>query len=282
MYDNNQLGRNIQRLREIYGDTLDDLGNGIGFAKSTVKGYENGSRKPVPDTLKAIATRYGKTVDELLSTDLTDLGRRDVQLFSLSSIFEIFKILMPLSCSTEVMKNAAFKKAYDYCQRILNAFDKGETIRGSIISDSTELFLKAIEETESPESVANLVWCIFVWWSQLFDSNELLLLQNRLLTKRIDMMELFRSIKKVSPEVEEKRQNFVLDVDELLCGAIKALKSDENWSDLGDYYLALRFINGLVDTKMSSEMNTAIGIQLMLAYSQLGNKYAKTFLRCCQ
>lgn len=55
MEDNNLLGRNIQRLREIHGDTLVELGAAIGFAKSTIKGYENGSRKPDPDTLKTIA-----------------------------------------------------------------------------------------------------------------------------------------------------------------------------------------------------------------------------------
>lgn len=55
MKDNNLLGKNIQHLREIHGDTLDELGAAIGFAKSTIKGYENGSRKPDPDTLKALA-----------------------------------------------------------------------------------------------------------------------------------------------------------------------------------------------------------------------------------
>ena len=44
--DDNQLGRNIQHLRIIYNETLDGLGSVIHCAKSTVKGYENGSRKP--------------------------------------------------------------------------------------------------------------------------------------------------------------------------------------------------------------------------------------------
>ena len=32
MKDNNLLGKNIQHLREIHGDTLDELGAAIGFA----------------------------------------------------------------------------------------------------------------------------------------------------------------------------------------------------------------------------------------------------------
>ena len=98
----------------------------------------------------------------------------------------------------------------------------------------------------------------------------------------MDMLELSRAIKKVSPEVESKRQGFISDMDELLCESIKALKSDEKWSDLGDYYLALRYTNGLVDTDLSAEMNVTMGIQLMIAYAQLDNKYAKVFIQCCR
>ena len=275
---NNLLGRNIQRLREIHGDTLETLGDAIGFAKSTIKGYENGSRKPDPDTVKTIANYYGKTVDELMHTDLTSLEKINLQQISLSSIVEIFKKTMPLFSSKEAMNNASFKKGYDLSQRILKAFTKGETLRGSIITDVTELFIQAINETEAPEAIANLVWSIFVWWAQLFDAKEMLELQNKILAKKIDFIELSREMKNVSPEVESSRQGFISDFDELLCGSIKSLKSDKSWSDLGDYYLALRYTNGLVDTALSPEMNVTIGLQLMIAYAQLDNKYAKIFL----
>lgn len=49
--DDNQLGKNIKHLREMYGETLHELGEVIHFERSTVKGYENGSRKPDPHTL---------------------------------------------------------------------------------------------------------------------------------------------------------------------------------------------------------------------------------------
>ena len=73
--NDNQLGKNIQHLREMHGETLNELGEVIHFARSTVKGYENGSRKPDPKTLNSIAKHYGKTVDELLYTDLTELDK---------------------------------------------------------------------------------------------------------------------------------------------------------------------------------------------------------------
>lgn len=48
--DDNLLGRNIQHLREIYGETLEALGVEVGFAKSKIKGYERraGTLKHLP------------------------------------------------------------------------------------------------------------------------------------------------------------------------------------------------------------------------------------------
>lgn len=282
MIDNNLLGENIQRLRIIHGDTLENLGNAIGFAKSTIKGYENGSRKPDLDTVKSIANYYGKTVDELMYTDMTNLEKIDVQHIFLLSYVEIFKNTMPLFYSKEAMENIAFKNGYDLSQRILSAFTSGETLRGTIITDVVEHFGQAINELEGMESTANFLWSIFVWWSQMFDTQKMLELQNKLLSNRVDMMELSREIKNVSPEMESRRQEFISNFDELVYEAIKNLKSQKSWSDLGDYYLALRYTNGLVDSGLSAEMNVTLGIQLMITYAQLDNKYAKTFLWSCR
>ena len=62
----NQLGRNIQHLRKLHKETLEELGNVIFCAKSTVKGYENGSREPDFKTLQRLAAHYNKSIDELL------------------------------------------------------------------------------------------------------------------------------------------------------------------------------------------------------------------------
>ena len=70
----NQLGRNIQHLRKMHSETLGELGSSIHCAKSTVKGYENGSRKPDLETLQLLVAHYNKTVDELLFSDLTQVG----------------------------------------------------------------------------------------------------------------------------------------------------------------------------------------------------------------
>ena len=80
--DDNQLGRNIQHLREMHNETLEELGSVIHCAKSTVKGYENGSRKPDLQTLQSLAAHYNKPVDELLHTNLTGVENISLDLNS--------------------------------------------------------------------------------------------------------------------------------------------------------------------------------------------------------
>lgn len=60
---------------------------------------------------------------------------------------------------------------------------------------------------------------------------------------------------------------------------LKALKSEQEWSDLADYYLALHYVVGMVDNNLSTEMNSAVGMQMMLSFMTLGNSHAFSFFK---
>lgn len=107
--DDNQLGRNIQHLRKIHGETLDELGKAIISAKSTVKGYENGSRKPDLEKMQLLASHYNKSVDELLYTDLTGLDSVEMDLNSSEHMIELFNIIIPLYDDAYVDDNDGYK-----------------------------------------------------------------------------------------------------------------------------------------------------------------------------
>ena len=279
--DDNQLGRNIQHLRIIYSETLDELGSIIHCAKSTVKGYENGSRKPDLQTLQLLSAHYNKPVDELLYTDLTGLEKISIDLNSPAHTTELLSVILPLYCSEEAMKNSHFKSGYDLSQRLLEAFSNAEVLSGNVIVRIFESFVKATEGSETPEAVANLVWSVFVWWSQMFDTSKLLLLQNKLLSKKLSIKD-YMSLKATEDvSITEKKTGFISDFDEIVTEALKALKSEQEWSDLADYYLALRYVVGMVDTDLSAEMNSEVGMQMMLSFMTLGNSHAFTFCKTC-
>lgn len=277
----NQLGKNIQHLRIIHDETLEELGGIIHCAKSTVKGYENGSRKPDLQTLQLLATHYNKPVDELLHTDLTGLENISINLNSPEHTTELMRIIFPLYSSEDAMENPNFKNGYDLSQRLLAAFSKAEVLPGNMIVRIFESFATAADESESPEAAANLVWSIFVWWSQIYDTNKLLSLQDKLLSKKLSLKD-WMSLKDTEDEsVAEKRASFITDFDAIITEALKVLKSEQEWSDLADYYIALRYVVGMVDTDLSTEMNSAVGMQMMLSFMMLGNSHAFIFCKTC-
>lgn len=279
--DDNQLGRNIQHLRIIHNETLDELGSIIHCAKSTVKGYENGSRKPDLQTLQLLSAHYNKLVDELLYTDLTGLEIISIDLNSPAHTTELLRVILPLYSSEEAMKNPNFKNGYDLSQRLLEAFSNAEVLSGSVIARIFEAFVKATDESESPEAVANLVWSVFVCWSHIADTNKLLTLQNKLLSKKLSIKDYMSLKDTEDSSIIEKKAGFVSYIDDTITEALKALKSKQEWSDLADYYLALRYVVGMVDTDLTMEMNSAVGMQMMLSFRTLGNSYAFTFCKAC-
>ena len=277
----NQLGRNIKHLREMHAETLDELGAVIHCAKSTVKGYENGSRKPDLQTLQAIGMHYNKTVDELMNTDLTDLGDLTLDLNSLSGMIQLINVIVPLYRSDKAMENDNFRKGYELAQRLLDGFSKAEVMSGNIIVRIFESFITAAEESESPESVANLMWSIFIWWTQMYDPDQILSLQNKMLSKKLTFKDYMKLRDTEDAKTKEKRESFIKDFDEIINVTLRALKSEQEWSDLADYYLALRYVVGMVDTELTYEMNSAVGMQMMLSFMTLGNDLAFKFCDTC-
>ena len=99
----NQLGKNIRHLREINGETLEDLGSKVFLSKTTISGYESGRRKPDFEKLVVIAKHFGKTVDELLHTDLTEIQASDINDKSVADIIEIYRKIFPLESADKIL-----------------------------------------------------------------------------------------------------------------------------------------------------------------------------------
>ncbi len=277
--DDNQLGKNIQHLRKMYGETLNDLGKVITFGKSTVKDFESGRRKPDIKTLNKIAKHYGKTVDELMSTDLTELNEVKMEANSINDMVNLFQIILPLFYSEDAIKNAKFEKGYKYCRRIVESCFNGQELRGTIIVDAFQAYADAAEEIDSPEIVANLMWTIFVLWTQIIDVKEMRSWQSKLLSNGFDIKDYMNMRENESDEVKEKKLAFVSDFDEIIIRIIKTLKSDLKWADLGDYYIALKYVMAMVDSDLSPEMSSAAGMQMMMTFAKIGNPHALNFIK---
>ena len=94
---------------------------------------------------------------------------------------------------------------------------------------------------------------------------------------KTDLKELRYEYQKDAKKTSSKKKEFICEIDNLLIELISELKLNEQWSQLGDYYLALRYVLGLIDTGYSDEMNQIIGTQMLIAFSQVENKYSLDF-----
>lgn len=278
--DENIIGKNIKHLRMMRGETMDELGSVLHVTKSTVEGYESGRRLPDAKKLEVIAKYYGKTVDEMMHNKIYEIdGVDSTKIVEMKELLNVFLRIFPLIETEKAYENEAFSKGMKEIREMLNLIYNGEEVDGNIISEICECFEDAIE-AEVIECVANMIWCIFFLWTQQYaDIDKMRKIQHRIVNKQVDWKELIYENQKNNKAVSDQRKRFIVDFDESLFGLISILKETEQWSQLGDYYLALRYVFGIVDTEYSEEMNQLIGLQMLLAFVQIGNKYALDFFK---
>ena len=115
----------------------------------------------------------------------------------------------------------------------------------------------------------------------MYDPDQMLSLHNKILSKKLTFKDYMRLRDTEDAKTKEKRTSFIKDFDEIINVTLRALKSEQEWSDLADYYLALRYVVGMVDTELTYEMNSAVGMQMMLSFMTLGNDLAFKFCDTC-
>ena len=277
--DETVLGKNIQYMRELHGETLEELGSVLYMAKSTIKDYESGRRNPNQETIKKISQYFGKTVDEMLNAKLYELEKFDsTEIVDIDVLQDVFYQILPLVESKEAYENDSFSKGMVIIKKMLNSFRKGDTVKGLVISEAMECFAEAVEAGVH-EAVANMLWCIFFLWSEQYtDLDALKKFQSRVVAKQVDWKEMIYETKRNAKKTEKRKMEFVEDFDCILNELIGELKGMEKWASLGDYYLALRYVLGMVETDFSNEMNQAVGMQMMQSFAHIGNEYALEYL----
>ena len=181
----NILGLNIKHLRKIQKETQKQLADYLHVDERTVQGYEAGRRRPDLSLLIKIAAHYGKTVDALLLYDLTEAEPIGFDFNSVPSVMDALYTIFPIYSSDDAMKNNYFKKGYELSQKLLKGFSKNEIMPGDIIVRIFEAYAHAADESGSPESIANILWCLFIWWNQLYDKETLINLRNKQMSKKL-------------------------------------------------------------------------------------------------
>lgn len=283
----NNIGKNIRTLRTAHNETQNDLARKINVEENTIVMYETGKRQPDMQKLQAIANHYGFPVDRLVSEELNDL---DFSLHTLTwgKYISVFEVQFPI-ISTEVSKeNQLFLRGYTLTQSIMQKLKKGpEAIYQQTIEDAMEAFAGAYDECASlPEAIANMLWLMFISYALMPDEHSVKMgeavLYGKSLKKDFVKKYVLKDANPVSEKDAANKREYVKDSQDGMLQLIRILKQSDTYSDLADYYLAMRYAIGMVANDYSDDLNKTIGMEMLTAYASLGNQYVLNYFRAVQ
>lgn len=278
-----QLGLNIRALRNAYGETQEELGEELGVEKNTVSNYENGKREPNKDMLSKMAKHYSVSVEELVNSDLTEIGEITVDA---NAFWKNIETVFPLVESDQAMSNVNFKKAYKAHMQIYDGLHALNMDAMDSLEHCYEGYLEAYEDKESAlEAAANFIAITFfltMMWKltpEVFNNRPAALLQAESKDNKVKEI-----IDNVSPDLEKDAKellNYFEDPEmiELLDEMKTKLKHSHKYSEIADYYLALQYVYGLVNNGLDYQYNQRIGAEMMSAFLSVGNPYAARYLK---
>ena len=287
--DNDSLiGENIRSLREFYGETQEQLADALHVAKNTISNYETNIRTPDHAKLNAIAKHFSVSEEQLLHGDFSKIGKSNYdEVYFWKNIEKSF----PIVSSKKALKNESFKKALIYHKALYRGMHHLEwdsiihieqyvDVYMDYIDKCIEFYFEAYENEESKlEAAINIIAIIFLFDSTSVNTRNIVSNRPAILkqvapkSKKIErIMNGDNTDWEDDSEIETffEDQEMMDDIQKMLT----ELKHSKEYSDIADYYLALRYLNGMIDNGMPLELKTVIGDEMLNSLIFVGNSYA--------
>lgn len=278
------IAKNIKDIRKAHGETQSDLATAINVSDTTIANYEAGTRLPDMEKIKAIAEHYGFPVDRLINEDFSSMD------FTLSTLtwekaIEVMAVQFPIISTEKAMQNPDFAEGYLRTQKIWNKIKEGQSaIMRNVFEYALQKYEKAIiSESCVVESVANVLWITFMIYAMMPDEHSSKMGEAVLFGKSLKHNFVKNYVLKdsnpISEENSKNKRAYILDSQETIVELIRVLKTSEEYADLADYYTALRYVIGMIANDYSDDLNKTIGMEMLISYAELGNKYVINYLK---
>ncbi|NOU73440.1 helix-turn-helix domain-containing protein [Paenibacillus sp. LMG 31458] len=277
------LRKNIRDLRKAHGESQQELGRTIGYEHNMISMIESGARDVSMETLQAIASHYGYPLDQLIRADFSELNYADLAL-TWENVVSMIKVVLPLLVSDKALEDECFAKGYKFTQEIADSFSKADSvIMRSVFERAMDAYAESLEKYETKESAANMLWLIYVQYSLLPDEHWIAIGKaiqfGKAHGKDFVKKYVLSKEKNITEAQKTNKMQYARDLSGSILAFIEFLKSSPEYANIADYYLALRYIIGIVDTDYSQEINQIIGMEMMLSYLSLGNPYAFSYFK---
>ncbi|MGT2959227.1 helix-turn-helix domain-containing protein [Streptococcus bovimastitidis] len=281
-----RLGQNLKQIREKNGETITDLSEILGKAINTISQYENNKRKPNYEDLEKISNHYNVSIDDLLYSDLSDSLETVKMLNNIKNNYEFLNkkclIMFPILSSTEAKQNQKFTRAIKLHKSWFNNF---EHFTDHEMDELFDLYFDLYFETDLAVVRANILGIIFLVasmgnMSEIRDEF-LSFIKHQGKTNKYNNTKFFVSnfyLDRKKTSLDEIIDTSKSEIDNFILLLLSNLKGSETLYNLREYYLALRYIFGIINNSFNEINNNNFGILLMLDLEKMGNKYAKNYL----
>lgn len=281
-----QLSINIRKLRQLHGETQDELAAAIGVSGAMISYYENEKRIPTRDELYLISKRYGVTISQLYG-DCSNIHYHPNVLINDRENKEIILCnLLPIIQSDHALENTNFKEALDLHLKIYEFICNDDLQSAELLNDRcTRLYKKAVEEGVT-EASANLIWWPmyrlvgFYVFNRKLKESKLKKKGDATLSDLFDegLLPTLNDVE-VDEEFEETRSAVIDSYLPDIMKNIYCLKnsSDIGLQDLGDYYIALGYYYDITNDRLSKEENRMVGKEMLRMCWLLKNRYAEDY-----
>lgn len=272
-----KLGWNIKCLREAYRMTEEQLAYAVGVTRQAICNYENGSRIPNRDIIVKLANHFLITENELIYGDFSKMTYPGAKIEDTETTKAAVDLILPLVSSESAIKNRAFKNALASHEAIYAGLKSGIPYSNQELEKCMELYQDALNDGVV-EAAANLMWWL-LFLGMMYSNYELLDGVDDLQNHRISGEEFLRrhylkncddesfEISSEIAEVRRERRQFLRESEDSIRSLLEILKKNPGYSALADYYLALRYMQGVINNSNSDALNKAIGEEMMVAFS---------------
>lgn len=272
------LGNNIRNLRNYYNESREELAEILGFELSTISNYELGYRVPDEDTLNKIAKHFNISVDILMNEDVSIIKSININHKKIEELNNFCELLFPIVATKEDLKNKKFKNAYEKHKKLFNG--DLEDIKKEAF-DIYNLY-KELSNTGNIHSIINMlsVSSFLKFYLLIFTPENIKVFnQTEDLNNSISDVQIKNIIKNGLNDLKEESKykktvsNFISQCTDIIFDLIKKLKNN-NYSEIGDYYLAISCIYNLIDNDNTKIENQTFGCEYIGILAKLENKYA--------
>lgn len=287
---NLMTAKNFKFLRKYFKDKQITLAKMFNVSQSDISAYENGKKQIPMDVLDQIAYRYNVSTEDLGKRDLSLLYDNSPQTIELNNIVDLIKKMFPIRTSSKAKTNNNFKRAYEIVLSSIEA-NSPDAFYDSIFSleYAITLFQKAWKESNTYVALSNsisIVLQIYYSYSRQVTTIREDLLKEILKKESINSFDIenffIRDPNKPIPvnKYEKKRIEIFEKYDDFVYDNIKLLKNNTQFSDLGDYFLAMCYFLGFVEEDfLEYEKCSEVGLYMLIQLIKIENKYAEDFIK---